>query len=78
MMMLAGIFPTQEKLMYIWNTVADSARGVESAMSAIRPPELILSTKLEMTARTMNQVTIPGFRVIHRYPVNITPNPAMK
>jgi hypothetical protein len=51
--------------MYIWNTVADSARGVESPISAILPPELILSMKLDRIARATNQVTIPGFRVIH-------------
>ena len=32
-MMAAGMFPTHEKDMYIWNTVADSARGVASPRS---------------------------------------------
>ena len=30
MMMPAGMLPTYENLMYIWNTLADSAGGVAS------------------------------------------------
>ena len=66
MMMLVGMFPIQAKLMYIWKTVAESARGVESPMRAILPPALILSTRFERIASPTNQATIPGFRVIQR------------
>jgi len=59
------MFPIQAKFMYIRKTVADSARGVESSMRVILPPALILSTKFDRIASPTNQVTIPGFRVIH-------------
>jgi hypothetical protein len=62
----AGMFPIQEKDIYIWKTVADNARGVASPISAIRPPALIRSRKFESIARMMNQVIIPRLRVIQR------------
>ena len=78
MMMDEGTLPTHEKDMYIWKTVADRARGVASPISAILPPELILSMKFEMIAKTTNQVVIPLCSVIQRKPEAIITMPVIQ
>ncbi len=77
-MMDAGMFPTHEKDMYIWKTVAERARGVASPIRATLPPLLILSMKLETMASTMNQEPMPLCNVIQRYPKAIIAIPEIQ